>query len=289
MAAKDTFFSKKHTINSKGKLIDISQPCVMAIINVTPDSFYENSRFPNELQVLEIVEEHISQGATFIDIGAYSSRPGAENISEIDEINRLKPILKAVSKNFPETLFSLDTFRSKIAEWAVNEYGIDLINDISGGTLDPQMFATIAKLNVPYVLMHMRGTPNTMQNQTNYTNTVKNIMVELSAKVAELNKIGVNDIIIDPGFGFAKNVEQNFELLNKLDIFKIFELPILVGLSRKSMIYKPLEITAMESLNGTSVLNTLALLNGASILRVHDTKEAMEAIKLVNLFRQTEA
>jgi dihydropteroate synthase len=284
MDAKDTFFSKKHYINIKGKLIDLSQPSVMAIVNITPDSFYSGSRFTNEKRLLAKVEEHLNQGATFIDIGAYSSRPGAENISEAEEKNRLESALKKIVTHFPEATISLDTFRASIAEWAVNNYGIAIINDISGGTLDNSMFETIARLNVPYVLMHLRGTPYSMQSHSNYTNIVKEIVVELSDKVAKLKKMGVNDIIIDPGFGFAKNIEHNYELLNKLEIFKVFELPILIGISRKSMIYKSLNITADESLNGTTVLNTLALHNGANILRVHDTKEAVETIKLVHLY-----
>ena len=198
--------------------------------------------------------------------------------------NDIKQFLWNLFKHFPEIILSLDTFRANIAHWAVKEHGVAIINDISGGTLDSNMFETVARLKVPYILMHMRGTPNNMQQQTNYTHTIKDIIVELSEKVTVLKRMGVNDIIIDPGFGFAKTFEQNYELLNKLDFFKIFELPILAGVSRKSMIYKALNITPNESLNGTTVLNTLALLNGANILRVHDSKEALEVIKLVNLY-----
>ena len=286
MADKDTVFSKKQFINIKGTLVDVSKPSVMGIVNITPDSFYSSSRFIQIDEILNRVDKIISEGANFIDVGAYSSRPGAENINDEDEKNRLKPALNAISKQFPNVIISLDTFRSTIAEWAVNEFGVGIINDISGGNIDSNMFKTIGKLNVPYILMHMRGTPQDMNLHTNYVNVAKEVITELSGKVNALQEIGVNDIIIDPGFGFAKTIEQNFELLQKLDAFRMFELPILVGLSRKSMIYKSLEITPENSLTGTIALNTIALLKGAQILRAHDVKDACQTIKLVQLLNK---
>ena len=286
MADKDTVFSKKQFINIKGTLIDVSKPSVMGIVNITPDSFYSGSRFIQIDDILNRVNQIISEGSNFIDIGAYSSRPGAENIDDKEEKNRLKPALDAISKQFPNVIISLDTFRSNIAEWAVNEFGVGIINDISGGSLDSNMFKTIGKLKTPYILMHMRGTPQDMKLHTNYANVAKEVITELSGKVNALNEIGVSDIIIDPGFGFAKTIEQNFELLQKLNAFQMFELPILVGLSRKSMIYKSLEVTPEDSLTGTIALNTIALLKGAQILRVHDVKEACQTIKLVQLLNK---
>jgi dihydropteroate synthase len=281
MAVKDTFFSKKTNININGELIDLSEPCVMGIINVTPDSFYSGSRIADEGLIIKKVGQFLNEGAKFIDIGAYSSRPGSVEIDEKSEKERLRPVLIVIRKHFPNALLSIDTFRASIAEWAVREFGVGIINDISGGTLDARMFSTIAKLQVPYILMHMRGTPNTMQTLTEYKNVTKEVIGELSLRLYKLRELGVNDIIIDPGFGFAKTIEQNYELLKFLDMFQIFELPVMVGISRKSMVYKLLNNSPEEALNATTVLHTIALLKGADILRVHDVKEAVETIKIV--------
>ena len=268
------------TINCKGKLIDLASPKVMGILNITPDSFYDGGTHKNEVEVLNHVERMLSEGATFIDVGAYSSRPNADHVSEIDELKRILPIVKLILKEFPETLLSIDTFRSEIAKQCI-EAGACMINDISAGKLDEHMLQTIADLHVPYIMMHMRGTPQNMQQQTEYDNLLKDILFYFSERIAAAKAAGIIDIMVDPGFGFAKTLEQNFELLNKLELFKIIEKPLLVGISRKSMIYKTLETSAKEALNGTSVLNTIALQKGASILRVHDVKEAMECITLV--------
>jgi dihydropteroate synthase len=281
MVVKDTFFSKKANININGQLIDLSKPCVMGIINVTPDSFYSGSRFLEEELIIKKVGQFLNEGAKFIDIGAFSSRPGSIEIDEKAEKERLRPALTVIRNFFPNSLLSIDTFRASIAEWAVGEFGIGIINDISGGTLDEKMFSTIARLQVPYILMDMRGTPNTMQTLTDYKNVTKEVISELSLKLYKLRELGVNDIIVDPGFGFAKTIEQNCELLKFLDMFQIFELPIMVGISRKSMVYKLLDISPEEALNGTTVLHTIALLKGADILRAHDVKEAVETIRIV--------
>jgi len=268
------------TINCKGKLIDLASPKVMGILNITPDSFYDGGAHKNEVEVLNHVERMLSEGATFIDVGAYSSRPNADHVSKIDELKRILPIVKLILKEFPETLLSIDTFRSEIAKQCI-EAGACMINDISAGKLDEHMLQTIADLHVPYIMMHMRGTPQNMQQQTEYDNLLKDILFYFSERIAAAKAAGIIDIMVDPGFGFAKTLAQNFELLNKLELFKIIEKPLLVGISRKSMIYKTLETSAKEALNGTSVLNTIALQKGASILRVHDVKEAMECITLV--------
>ncbi|MDU8886000.1 dihydropteroate synthase [Yeosuana sp. MJ-SS3] len=268
------------TINCKGKLIDLSTSHVMGILNVTPDSFYDGGQFNTEKNILNQVEKMLEEGATFIDVGAYSSRPNAEHISEEEEQNRILPILSLILKEYPETLISIDTFRSNVAKQCI-ENGAALINDISAGNLDKNMFKTIAELKVPYVMMHMKGTPQTMKDLTDYDNLTHDILFYFSEKIAEARSLGIIDLIVDPGFGFAKTLEQNYELLGKLELFNMLELPILVGLSRKSMIYKTLENDAQLALNGTTVLNTVALQKGASILRVHDVKEAMECIKLV--------
>jgi len=268
------------TINCKGKLIDLASPKVMGILNITPDSFYDGGTHKNEVEVLNHVERMLSEGATFIDVGAYSSRPNADHVNEIDELKRILPIVKLILKEFPETLLSIDTFRSEIAKQCI-EAGACMINDISAGKLDEHMLQTIADLHVPYIMMHMRGTPQNMQQQTEYDNLLKDILFYFSERIAAAKAAGIIDIMVDPGFGFAKTLEQNFELLNKLELFKIIEKPLLVGISRKSMIYKTLETSAKEALNGTSVLNTIALQKGASILRVHDVKEATECITLV--------
>ncbi|AKC19506.1 dihydropteroate synthase [Flavobacterium psychrophilum] len=267
------------TINCKGQLIDLSTPKVMGILNVTPDSFYDGGRFVSEKNVLIQVENMLQDGANFIDIGGQSSKPKAAIVSIDEELKRVVSIVDLILKKFPETMISIDTFNSKVAQIAV-ENGAAIINDISAGNLDDNMFETIAKLQVPYIMMHMRGTPQTMQEMTNYDDLVKDILFYFSEKVAKARSFGINDLIIDPGFGFAKTLEQNFELLNKLELFEMLKLPILVGVSRKSMIYKTLETTPENALNGTSVLNTISLTKGGNILRVHDVKEAVECVKL---------
>ena len=269
------------TINCLGKLIDLTSPKVMGILNVTPNSFFDGGKYTNENSILSQVEKMLAEGATFIDIGAYSSKPNAEFVSEEEEINRLLPIVNLVLKNFPEALISVDTFRANVAKVGI-ENGACIINDISAGSLDENMMQTVAKLQVPYIMMHMKGNPQTMQSLAQYVNITKEMLFYFSEKVALARSFGINDLIIDPGFGFAKTVEQNFEVLNQLELFQMLELPILLGVSRKSMIYKTLETSAEFALNGTSVLNTIALQKGATILRVHDVKEAMECIKLVS-------
>lgn len=268
------------TINCKQNLIDVSSPKVMGILNITPDSFYDGGIHKNETAILTHVELMLNQGATFIDIGAYSSKPNADFVNEDTELNRILPIVNAVLKEFPDILISIDTFRSEVAKQCV-EAGAALINDISAGKLDKNMLQTVANLRVPYIMMHMKGSPQTMQQHTDYDDLTKDILFYFSKRMAEAKALGIVDIIVDPGFGFAKTLEQNYELLNHLELFKMIEKPILVGISRKSMIYKTLETTANEALNGTTVLHTIALQKGASILRVHDVKEAMETIKLV--------
>ncbi|MCA0348179.1 MAG: dihydropteroate synthase [Bacteroidetes bacterium] len=269
------------TINCLGKLIDLSSPKVMGILNLTPNSFYDGGKFKNEKSILNQVDKMLSDGATFIDIGAYSSKPNAEFVSEKEEENRLFPVIELILKEFPETLISIDTFRSAIAKKAI-ENGACIVNDISAGSLDDKMFETIANLQVPYIMMHMKGNPQTMQGLAHYENIVKEMLFYFSEKVASARSFGINDLIIDPGFGFAKKMEHNFEVLNNLELFQMLELPILVGFSRKSMIYKTLETSAEFALNGTTVLNTIALQKGAKILRVHDVREAIECVKLVS-------
>jgi dihydropteroate synthase len=286
MMAKDTFFQEKHFLNICGKLFDISHPLVMGIVNVTPDSFYPGSRFITEKQIIERVAQIIAEGGKIIDVGAYSTRPGAEEVDEITEKERLKIALGCIQNNFSDVVISLDTYRATVAEWAVENFGVGIINDVSGGTLDADMFKTIRRLNLPYVLMHMRGKPATMQQMTNYNDVVKDVIYELSVQIEKLRFLGVNDIIIDPGFGFAKTLEQNYELLSSLEIFRYFELPLLVGISRKSMIYKLLDCKPEDSLNGTTALNTIALIKGAKILRVHDVKEAVETIKIFQILKK---
>lgn len=270
------------TINIKGELIPFNRPLVMGILNVTPDSFYAGSRKQNEAEIAKQIESILNEGGDMVDIGGYSSRPDAADVSEVEELERLKLALELIKRDYPDITVSVDTFRSSIARTVVEEYGAAIINDISGGQLDKNMFPTIAALKVPYILMHMRGTPKTMQQQTDYNHLTADIIKYFSEKVDELFQLGVNDIILDPGFGFSKTLEQNYELMNHLGDFRLFGLPILVGISRKSMIYKLLDNTPAESLNGTTVLNTFALLNGANILRVHDVKEAEEAVRIVN-------
>jgi dihydropteroate synthase len=269
------------TINCKGYLIDLSQPKIMGILNITPNSFYDGGKYKDELQILNQVERMLQDGATFIDVGAYSSKPNAEFVSEAEEISRLIPIIKLLIKKFPNILLSVDTFRSQVAKLAI-ENGVAMVNDISAGMLDKKMIETVAKLQVPYIMMHMRGNPQTMQSLANYEDVVKEMIFYFSERIQLARSFGMNDILIDPGFGFAKTLEQNYEVLQKLELFSILELPLLAGISRKSMIYKTLENSAEEALNGTTVLNTIALQKGAKILRVHDVKEAVECVKLIN-------
>ena len=268
------------TINIKGELLELSQPIVMGILNITPDSFFAESRKQDEQEIVARVAEILTQGGKIVDIGAQSTRPSSTLLSSKEEIERLKPALNIINKEFPDAILSVDTFYSDVARFCVEEHGVDIINDISGGEMDKNMFDTVASLNVPYILMHMRGTPQTMSQLTDYDNLIQDIFYYFSKKIAELHLKGVNDIIIDPGFGFSKTIDQNYELMASLKGFSIFELPLLVGISRKKMIYNLIDSTAKESLNGTSILNTFALQNGADILRVHDVKEAVEAVKI---------
>ncbi len=268
------------TINIKGELLELSQPIVMGILNITPDSFFAESRKQGEQEVVTRVAEILAQGGKIVDIGAQSTRPSSTLLSSKEEIERLKPALNIINKEFPDVILSVDTFYSDVARFCVEEHGVDIINDISGGEMDKNMFDTVASLNVPYILMHMRGTPQTMSQLTDYDNLVQDIFYYFSKKIAELHLKGVNDIIIDPGFGFSKTIDQNYELMASLKGFSIFDLPLLVGISRKKMIYNLIDSIAEESLNGTSILNTFALQNGADILRVHDVKEAVEAVKI---------
>jgi dihydropteroate synthase len=268
-------------INCKGNLIDLSQPKVMGILNLTPNSFYDGGKYKNVADVFNQVEKMLHDGATFIDIGAYSSKPNAEFVSESEEISRLLPIVNLLLEKFPNILISADTFRSEVAKKTV-ENGAVIVNDISAGKLDEKMIETVAKLQVPYIMMHMKGNPQTMQGLTNYEDIVKEMIYYFSERINVARSFGLNDIIIDPGFGFAKTLEQNYEVLQKLDLFSMLELPLLAGISRKSMIYKTLENSPEEALNGTTVLNTIALQKGAKILRVHDVKEAMECVTLFN-------
>ncbi|MET3978713.1 dihydropteroate synthase [Mucilaginibacter sp. UYP25] len=277
--AKDTFFQKKVTVNAGGKLIDLSTPKVMGIINITPDSFFAESRKITAEDVLLQAEKMLLEGATFLDIGAYSSRPGAEDISVQEETDRLLPAVEAISANYPEAIISVDTFRASVAEAAIKA-GAHIINDISGGSLDEDMFATVARLQVPYILMHMKGNPQTMQQLANYEDVFAEVYDYFVQKIYQLKQLGVHDIILDPGFGFAKKAEHSYELMNRMQGFESLQLPILAGISRKKMIYGLLDTNAQQALNGTTVLNTIALMNGASILRVHDVKEAVEAVKL---------
>ncbi len=276
----ESFLKVRRYINCRGRLVDLSIPVVMGIINLTPDSFYSASRFSNHTSVLKRVEEIIDQGGAMVDLGAYSTRPGGVHISAEEEIERLVPFLNIIRKHFPDVIISIDTFRSEVAKKAVVEYEADLINDISGGEMDDKMVETVAQLNVPYVLMHMQGTPQTMQQNPVYKDVIAEVLLLLSRKVESLRANGVNDVIIDPGFGFGKTLDHNFQLLKNLDQFAMFELPVLVGVSRKSMIYRLLNSQPEASLNGTTVLNTIALSKGASILRVHDVREAVECVKL---------
>lgn len=280
--AKDTFFHKKTTLNVAGKLIDLSTPAVMGIINLTPDSFFEGSRKQHVDDALQQAEKMLNDGAIFLDLGAYSSRPGADDISVQEEMDRLLPVVEAIAKKLPNAVLSVDTFRASVAEAAIKA-GAHIINDISGGQLDEDMFTTVAKLKVPYILMHMKGNPKTMTQLAEYDDVFSEVLDYFTSRIHQLKQLGVNDIIIDPGFGFAKKPEHGYELLQRLAEFQQLGLPLLAGVSRKKMIYGTLGITADEALNGTTVLNTIALTKGASILRVHDVKEAVQAVQLFNL------
>ena len=270
---------KLQTINCKGTLIDLAMPKVMGIINVTPDSFYDGGATTLESQIIKQASLMLDQGATFLDLGGYSSRPGATDISQQLEINRVIPAIKAIIRAFPKTLISIDTFRSEVARQAVNA-GACMVNDISAGKLDTQMLETIGDLQIPYCMMHMRGTPQTMKTLTDYKNITKEVLFYFSERVAAARTCNINDIIVDPGFGFAKTTDQNFELLDHLELFETLNLPVLAGVSRKSMVYKTLDISAKEALNGTTALHMVALQKGARILRVHDVQPATECIKL---------
>jgi len=277
--AKDTFFQKKATLNAGGKLIDLSRPKVMGIINLTPDSFYAGSRKQGINAAVQQAEKMLNEGADFLDLGAYSSRPGADDISILEETDRLLPVVEVIVKRFPDAILSIDTFRAPVAEAAINA-GAHIINDISGGQLDDAMFATVARLQVPYILMHMKGNPKTMNQLAVYDDVFAEVYDYFVYKYYQLKQLGVHDVIIDPGFGFAKKPEHGYQLMNRLQDFEMLGLPILAGISRKKMIYGLLNITAAEALNGTTALNTIALTRGASILRVHDVKEAVEAVKI---------
>jgi len=267
------------TINCKGTLINLSTPKVMGIVNVTPDSFFDGGKLTNSNEILFQVEKMLVDGATFIDLGGYSSKPGAEFVSETEELNRVIPIVKLLVENFPDILLSIDTFRSEVAKQAI-ENGAALINDISAGLLDEKMLETLAKLQVPYIMMHMKGTPQTMQSLANYDDLLKEMNYYFSERIAKARRFGLNDIIIDPGFGFAKTLEHNYELLQNLELLQFHDLPILAGISRKSMIYKALETSPEEALNGTTFLHGFCLQKGTNILRVHDVKEAVECVNL---------
>ena len=273
------------TINLNGNLMDLSTPKIMGILNVTPDSFYDGGMFDSNKKILDHVEKMLTDGVDIIDVGGYSSRPGAKEVKLKDEIKRVVPTIELIKKEFNETTISVDTFRSEVALQAVNS-GASIINDISGGDLDPNMFNCVAELNVPYIIMHMRGNPKNMQNNPLYENVIVEIIENLSKKVFEATEAGVIDVIIDPGFGFGKTIEHNYKILSELSFFKELDCPILVGLSRKSMIYNPLEEKPENVLNGTTCLNTVSILNGANILRVHDVKEAKEVVKLTNFLNK---
>ena len=268
------------TINCKGNLIDLSTPKVMGVINLTPDSFYDGGKLTSEKEILLQANKMLQEGATFLDLGAYSSRPGAQFVSEKEEIHRLLPVIKILLNEFPETLLSIDTFRSNVANESIYA-GASLINDISAGTLDDHMFKIIAQHQVPYVMMHMRGTPETMMQNTDYTDLTKEVIYYFSERIAKARSFGINDLIADPGFGFSKTLDQNYELFNDLELFRYLNVPLLIGISRKSMIQKKIKTTAADSLNGTTALHAIAIQKGASILRVHDVKEAFETINLL--------
>ena len=273
-------------INVNGSLLDLSGPCVMGILNITPDSFYAGSRMQTEAEIAARAQQILDEGARIIDIGAYSSRPNAENVSPREEMERLRMGLEILRKTQPGAVISVDTFRADVARMCVEEYGVAIINDIAAGEMDTDMFRTVAELNVPYIMMHMQGTPQNMQQHPHYDNLLKEVFLYFAQKVQQLRDLGMKDIILDPGFGFGKTVEHNYELLAHLEEFRVFELPLLVGVSRKSMIYRLLGNTPQDALNGTTVLDTICLLKGADILRVHDVREAVETVKIVEAMRK---
>ncbi|MBX2959330.1 MAG: dihydropteroate synthase [Flavobacteriales bacterium] len=283
---QDTFFLKKKSINCDGKIVNLDEPLVMGILNATPDSFFDGGKHTDEKNIIAFVKQQLADGAAIIDVGGYSSKPGAAEVSEKEELNRVIPVIRLLKQEFKDLIISIDTFRSAVAREAIKN-GAGLINDISAGELDSKMFDVVAELNVTYIMMHMQGTPQTMQNNPTYQNVTKEVMNYFAEKVNVLHQKGVNDIILDPGFGFGKTLEHNYQLLRELNHFAIFELPVLVGLSRKSMITKALNISSKEALNGTTILNTLALTKGANILRVHDVKEANEVVKLFKLMEKS--
>ena len=272
-------------INVKGRLLDLTTPQVMGILNVTPDSFYSGSRMQTQEEIAVRARQIIDEGASIIDIGAYSSRPNAEHITAGEEMNRLRTGLEIVNRNHPDAIVSVDTFRADVAEQCVKDYGVAIVNDIAAGEMDDRMFETVARLGVPYIMMHMQGTPQNMQKEPHYDNLIKEVFIYFARKVQQLRDLGMKDIILDPGFGFGKTFEHNYELMAHLEEFSIFELPLLVGVSRKSMIYKLLGGTPQDALNGTTVLDTVALMKGANILRVHDVREAVEAVRIVEKLR----
>lgn len=273
-------------INVNGSLLDLSVPYVMGILNITPDSFYAGSRMQTETEIAARAQQILDEGAGIIDIGAYSSRPNAENVSPHEEMERLRMGLEILRKTHPGAVVSVDTFRADVARMCVEEYGVAIINDIAAGEMDADMFRTVVELNVPYIMMHMQGTPQNMQQHPHYDNLLKEVFLYFAQKVQQLRDLGMKDIILDPGFGFGKTVEHNYELLAHLEEFRIFELPLLVGVSRKSMIYRLLGNTPQDALNGTTVLDTICLLKGADILRVHDVREAVETVKIVEAMRK---
>ena len=288
MYIKDTFFSKNRSLNCGGKLVDLSIPKVMGILNITPDSFYDGGRYDTEDKILVRINEMVNEGADIIDIGGMSTRPGSKPVAEEEEISRIIPAIKLVRNHFPEVIISADTYRSNVARIAVKDYSVNIINDISGGEMDRNMFGTIADLHVPYIIMHMKGSPLNMQAQTEYNDILAEMIDYFSLRIEKLKSMGVIDIVIDPGFGFAKTIDQNFSLLKNLGTFRLFELPIMAGISRKSMIYRTLDTDSEGSLNGTTVLNTVALLNGADIIRAHDIKEAVQAVTLLEKLKTQE-
>ncbi len=286
MGFKDTFFSVKQTINCGGTLVDLRLPRIMGILNITPDSFFDGGKYMAEADAIEHVSDMLSAGADIVDVGAYSSRPGSPAIATDEELSRLEPVLGAIRSRFPGILLSVDTYRASIADYVVRTYQVNMINDISAGRLDDAMFKTVASLKVPYIMMHMQGMPDNMQVNPQYDDVVKEVLAFFAERIDTAKKAGIDDIIVDPGFGFGKTIEHNYQLLREMQLFECLEVPLLAGLSRKSMIYKALNLTPGEALNGTTVLNTLALLNGASILRVHDVKETRQAVKLLEIYSQ---
>jgi dihydropteroate synthase len=288
MFFKDTFFSKNRSLNCSGKLVDLSIPKVMGILNITPDSFYDGGRYDTEDKILLRITKMISEGADIVDIGGMSTRPGSNPVPEKEEIRRIVSAIKLIRKHFPEVIISVDTYRANVARIAVKDYSVNIINDISGGEMDRNMFETIADLSIPYIIMHMRGSPLVMQKQTNYNDILAEMIDYFSLRIDKLKSMGVNDLIIDPGFGFSKTIDQNFFILKNLNTFSLFELPLMTGVSRKSMIYRTLGTDSDGSLNGTIVLNTVALLNGADIIRVHDVQAAVQAITLLEKLKARE-